>query len=133
MAIGYGVAYPKPEKRSTTKGRKDRREGTLKKSVRAQCVTRDGYCRLAGIGPWDCSGFAEWAHLEEKRRAKTRGMVPEARHTTTHSLMLCGGTHHAKYDTRALKVRLLTARGADGPLRWIFPDGSFYDEPDREA
>lgn len=35
----------KPPKRKTLKGRKDRAEAKVKKTVRAQCVERDGYCR----------------------------------------------------------------------------------------
>lgn len=113
MAIGYGVAQPKPEKLKTTRGRKRRREGKVTKSIRAQCVERDGYCRLMGVGT--CDGPSEWAHLGEKKRARTRGMDPEVRHTTVHSMMLCH-LHHYLYDVGTITITLRTARGANDPV-----------------
>lgn len=121
MGIG-GVACPKPEKIARVKGRKDRAEAKVKKSVRAQCVERDGFCRygkLEHVAP--CQGSSQWAHMGKKRRAKTRGMAPTIRHTTADSLMLCQ-RHHDEYDNRRkprLWIRELTEDGANGSLQFI--------------
>lgn len=104
----------KPEPRKRTKARKERAEAKVKKAVRAECVKRDGFCRLMGCGP--CSGRSEWAHLGEKKRARTRKMAPEVRHTTAGSLMACTG-HHEAYDAGRIEIEPTTARGADGLLR----------------
>lgn len=114
MAIGYGVAAPKGEPRKRVKGRRRRAESQRKKSVRAQCVDRDGFCRLMGLGP--CSGVSEWAHLGDKKRFKTRGQAPEIRHTTAGSFMACSG-HHRRYDAGEIQIEPTTERGADGSLR----------------
>jgi hypothetical protein len=109
-------SFPKPEPIQRTKRRKLRVETLVKQKVRARCVERDGDCRLqrtALFGP--CSGESEWAHLGEKKRARTRGMPPEQRHTTQGSLMLCTG-HHRMYDAGRLGIEPLTPDGADG---WI--------------
>lgn len=128
MAIGYGEACPKPEKRKTTKGRKDRAESKQKHMVRMLCVARDGDCRIMRSGPtvgmaWEafgeCRGESEWAHMHAKRRSQTRGQAPEKRHTSTHSLMLCT-RHHDQYDGRQsprLFITALTRSGADGSLK----------------
>jgi hypothetical protein len=68
----------------------------------------------------DCDGPSQWAHLGDKKRAKTRGMKPDARHTTEGSLMLCR-RHHDRYDGRqmpSLRIKALTEHGADGPLEF---------------
>src|SRR5260221_341989 len=79
MGLG-GVACPKGRTRKQIKGRKDRAEAAVKKLVRAQVAYRDGHCRLMGCGP--CHGESEWAHLGDKKRARTRGQAPTVRHTT---------------------------------------------------
>jgi hypothetical protein len=102
-------------------------------AVRAQCVERDGDCRATGFyfdgeqwrtderlsqeqrGP--CYGDSEWAHMHARRRSKTRGMAPEYRHDTAHSLMLCH-KHHEDYDAKRLIITAITRRGADGPLKF---------------
>lgn len=127
MAIGYGTAQPKPEPRKKSKRRKLYREGKVKKSVRAQCVERDGYCRVAHLRPNDlrrwnpedfpCWGFSEWAHIGSKKRFKTRGQDAAKRHTTWGSVMLCHG-HHEAYDRARMLIKILTPFGADGPLRF---------------
>lgn len=111
MAIGYGIAAPKGESRKRIKGRRDRKEATVKKSVRSQCVDRDGFCRLMGLGL--CEGVSEWAHLGEKKRFKTRGQAPEVRHTTAGSFMACTG-HHYSYDAGEIHIEAMTPNGADG-------------------
>ena len=120
MAIGFGVAVPKPESRQRTKGRKDRREAAIAKIVRAKCVDRDGHCRWRKDN-WtacvNCDGPSEWAHYGARRRAQTRGQLPELRHTTMGSLMLCQ-KHHAEYDARKLRITALGANGCDGELRY---------------
>ncbi len=130
MGIG-GVACPKPESLRKAKARKDRREASVKKSVRAECVARDGDCRICDWenNPDDIhdddlpmpSEFelnpSEWAHLEDSRRARTRKMRPELRHHTSGSCMMCR-FHHALYDNRELHVRFQTNLGADGPMEF---------------
>jgi hypothetical protein len=126
MAIGYGQACPKPEPRKRVKARKDRAETTVKQRVRAACVARDGDCRLQdAVILGLCSGESEWAHMGQKRRARTRGMDPEVRHTTAESLMLCT-FHHQAYD--AGKFDLLgTAAGANAALVIHTADGDFQE------
>lgn len=117
----------KPEPRRIVNARAQRHAAKVVKSVRAQCVTRDGYCR---IGNWEdngddwhswdmedsfCDGPSEWAHLGDKQRFKTRGMPPEVRHTTAGSLMACH-KHHADYDAGLIDIQPEGERGADGPL-----------------
>lgn len=92
--------------------------------VRGECVVRDGYCRIGrvsepALGP--CSGPSEWAHLGDKRRARTRGQEPEERHTTAGSLMACRAHHYAydkgiEADGTKLHIEERTPKGADGPL-----------------
>lgn len=95
--------------------------------VRAECAARDGYCRLAGVARFPpCSGPSEWAHVGEHRRFKTRGMEPEARHTTAGSVMFCADHHHL-YDANRLQITALTERQCDGPLRYEL-DGVVYEE-----
>jgi len=113
MAIGFGVQCPKPETRKRIKRRKRRAEDKQKRIVRAQCVKRDGFCRLTGCGP--CSGVSEWCHMGDKKRARTRGMAPEERHTTAGSFMGCTG-HHRAYDAGEIDMDPITTDGADGPL-----------------
>lgn len=120
MAVGFGVAVPKPEPLKRVRGRKTRAESKVKKSVRAQVFERDGMCRANGLAQfYPCStGAHEWAHLGESKRFRTRGMVPEKRHTTKASCRLCPA-HHAQYDRRAaphLDLVPLTEAGADGPM-----------------
>lgn len=103
-----------------------RGEKARKVDVRKACVNRDGYCRLLGIGPWDCHGPSEWAHLEHKRRGKTVNQAPEIRHTTEASAMFCR-RHHEAYDAHRLRIQLLTPAGANGPLGYDF-DGAVYLE-----
>ena len=133
-------ATPKPARpKVRAKGRKPkgptarrraaraRAERPVKDQVRAECVDRDGSCRLATrskgdvaglVGPHVCRGRSQWAHLGDHKRARTRGMAPEERHTTAGSLMLCEGAHD-QYDRRRkpyLDIDPVTSRGADGPL-----------------
>ncbi len=118
MAVGYGEPCPKPTPRRIVKARKQRQVAKVVKSVRAQCVERDGYCRVGSCAWMFCAGRSEWAHLGEKKRYKTRGMPAEIRHTTADSLMLCH-LHHVAYDrTHTFKIVPLTSLGADGPLRF---------------
>jgi hypothetical protein len=126
------VPFKKSEPTEKEKAREDRREALVKKHVRAECVDRDGYCRvqsddpalLAIVGP--CSGFSQWSHWEAHRRAHTRGQAPEHRHTTAGSGMLCDG-HHTAYDARDWQIEYLTPRGADGPVR-VYTETQEYRE-----
>lgn len=119
-------ALPKPETRKRSKARKDRHEAAVIAKVRAADVERDGYCiflwRIEELGyagwPLGCAGPSELAHLPPWTRAHTRGLPPEARHTTAHTAMLCR-QHHAQLDGRQhprIVVRCLTPDGADGPI-----------------
>jgi hypothetical protein len=120
--------------RKAEKAKAGRAEGKVKGLVRAHVAARDGACRIGLLHSGDsmvlsttlhsrdlaCDGPSEWAHLAEKRRSKTRGQAPEVRHTTADSLILCR-RHHARYDGRErprLEIEALSARGADGPLRF---------------
>lgn len=130
-----GVACPKPISRKRLKGRKDRAEAKVKKSVRAQCVDRDGYCR---VGDWErnpddwhadvlagdaCEGPSQWCHMKTHRRSATRGQAPMRRHTTAASFIGCQ-KHHAQYDGRAKPRLFIEERiwplGADGPLHMFY-------------
>lgn len=117
------LPFAKPVRRAAEKARGDREEARVVQRVRAACVERDGYCRLAwataiATCPIDeCEGPSEWAHLEGHRRFETRGMEPDARHATTWTTMLCK-RHHESYDAHDFYVEpIVDARGADGPLR----------------
>lgn len=127
MAMNTELAFPKPEPRARTKGRKDRAEAKVKTSVRAQCVDRDYTCRVGfskslDVVPrsvWDtyCEGPDQWAHLHSHRRSQTRGQAATKRHTTAGSLILCA-EHHQQYDAHQLRITALTRKGADGPLKF---------------
>lgn len=97
---------------------KRRREETHAAKVRATVTDRDPRCRAAmqGVGP--CDGHLEWAHLGDKRRCFTRGMAPEARHSTAWTAMFCSG-HHRRYDAHHFEVEYLTDHGADGAMRCL--------------
>jgi len=125
----------KPGPTSRYRAKRRRAEGPVAKRVRQQCDDRDGYCRMgrAVMGfnddTWTvrsavdaCEGPSQWAHLGDGTRAKTRGMKPEQRHHTTHSLMLCR-LNHDRYDGRdypRLTIRALTESGADGRSTGVF-------------
>jgi hypothetical protein len=123
--IDYGaLAIPKGERRSTQKGREDREEAAVIKKVRPQVVGRDGYCRLQAA-PQEtrlelfgaCEGPSEWSHYNEThRRSKTMGRSPETRHMVAHSMMLCR-KHSQMYDQNQIRIKELTERGCDGPIR----------------
>lgn len=125
-------ACPKPSKGTAKRARAKlrRADGAVAKRVREKVETRDGYCRLAVVlegtsrdvlfdlfGP--CSGPSEWAHLV--RRSATRGMAPEARHTSRDSVKFCHGHHQGRrgHERHWFDIEYVTARGADGPLRFV--------------
>jgi hypothetical protein len=119
---------PKPEPRKRTKARTARQARKVVKSVRQQCVERDGYCRVVRDWPDNprggspfygeiaCFGPSQWAHLGEFKRSKTRGKAAVERHTTMGSLMLCA-RHHDQYDGRS-RPYLRIAGSPDGVLRF---------------
>ena len=124
-----GVPCPKPEKRATVKRRKQRAEAAVIQSVRAACVERDGYCRVAKDAPvatghlLGCGGPSEWAHFGGWKRARTRGQPASHRHTLSGSLMLCRA-HHQAYDAGRVQIDA-TAAGAEGPLVfWFWTKGT---------
>lgn len=125
-------AAPKGTTRQQAKGRKDRTAAKVVKSVRAQCVERDGECRFGdwenNPGDWHsdalegdaCEGPSQWCHMHQKRRSKTQGQAPEIRHTTADSFMGCQ-RHHDAYDGRRtprLRIMCLTRLGANGALKF---------------
>ena len=127
------MMFPKGKTKLQLKALKDRQEGQIKKLVRAAVAVRDGYCRLAtALNPLAgysdhfatvivaehlCEGPSQWAHFGDKKRARTRGMKPEVRHTTAGSLMLCQAAHD-DYDQGRLHITALTRRGCDGRLKF---------------
>lgn len=130
---GFGKPKMTAARRKTARRR--RAEGEVVKAVRPMCVARDGYCRTSrydllaashALGIC-CRGRSEWAHLGDKKRARTRGMAPEERHTTAGSLMLCGRMHRL-YDDGELQIEALTEHGADGRLRFRLGE-AVYEEP----
>jgi len=112
---GQKVEAPKRSKPIRRKPR-SREERDRITAVRAKCVTRDGYCRGQREGyVHTCEGPSEWAHLERKRRSKTRNQPPAIRHTTADSLMLCQSLHRL-YDKHQVAIEV-GGRGCNGPLR----------------
>jgi hypothetical protein len=127
-------AIRKPEPRKRAQRRKRRQEKAVVKTVRELCDDRDGRCRVAHprltttigdagrYGPVldildDCSGPSEWAHLEDRKRARTRGEAPAKRHTTAGSCKFCR-RHHRQYDAGEIAITFLEPeRGADGLMR----------------
>jgi hypothetical protein len=110
---------PKPEPKAKSKARAKRHEAAIIQQVRAQCVERDGPCRVGGtttlFGP--CRGDSEWCHLGDMKRFKTRGQEPWLRHTTAGSFMGCT-LHHRYYDAYELTIEPIdSALGANGVLR----------------
>jgi hypothetical protein len=97
-------------------------------------VERDGDCRICDWekNPSDTheddlpmpdemsAGRSEWAHLERGKRARTRGMKPELRHSTYSSAMLCT-FHHRLYDAGHLRIGIRSSLGANGLLDWTTP------------
>lgn len=118
-----GLAYPKGPSRKTLKGRVKRSEATVKREVRAACVERDGYCRLAGLAiVGQCQGRSEWSHMAGHRRSQTMGRPADERHATAWTSMLC--TKHGKLEEDdAIAIVPLTDRGLDGPIevQWKAP------------
>ncbi len=116
----YQSRKPKPGPTAKARAKRRRAERPVVKSVRAQCVERDGYCRLAALSP--CNGPSEWAHLGAKKRARTRGMLPEERHTKAGSFMACR-RHHQLYDAGLIEIAVIPESygplpyGADAPMR----------------
>ncbi len=123
------TAIPKPKPKRLERAKRKRVESKVIQKVRGECVVRDGECR---IGDWErnpedyhddglndvyCEGESEWAHLEDKRRFKTRGQSAEQRHTTAYTAMLCK-RHHDLYDDRQIQLQFTTFDGANGPLKW---------------
>lgn len=123
------VRYPhrkarkKPGFQARKTAKRRRAEGPVITAVRAACVERDGYCRYWNdtfarcFVSAECHGPSEWAHLENMRRGRTRGMKPELRHTTAGTAMLCR-FHHRAYDAGTLRIASITGTGADGPMVW---------------
>jgi hypothetical protein len=103
------------------RARKRRQDSAYAQTIRTQVEARDGHCRYA----WDvprtersrCQGDAEWAHLGNTRRFKTRGLPPEQRHTTGGTLMLCTA-HHRLLDAYRLTITAESIDGCDGNLTY---------------
>src|SRR6478735_6087301 len=126
-ALG-SYARKKPGPTAKYRAKRKRADDAYAAVIRAVVDERDGHCRYwldRFSSPTDedvttCEGPSKWAHLRGKTRAQTRGMPPEQRHTTADSVKLCR-YHHGCYDGRRaqrLKIRVLTKKGADGPLEF---------------
>lgn len=134
MAIAYRkLALPKPRRkqkpvkrlRAKTRIRpmsaKRRAEQRIVAQVFKDIEPRDGDCRIRLLdyesqqlaGP--CSGPTDPMHLGEWRRAKTRRMAPEVRHTRKTILRGCRG-HHRAYDGHRFDLAYTPASGAEGVL-----------------
>ncbi len=109
----YQSKRKKPGPTAKARAKRRRAESPVAMFVRERCVDRDGYCRLMGLSP--CEGPSEWAHLGEKKRARTRGMSPEMRHTVAGSMMMCA-KHHRAYDAGQIWIAV-SSTGAVGPIR----------------
>lgn len=99
------------------RAKRKRADDAVRLEVRAFCVDRDGYCKLAQVG--GCGGRSEHAHLGDKRRARTRGQAPDLRHTTEGSAIFCT-THHRAYDRGDLAISMFAELGANGPMRVVY-------------
>jgi hypothetical protein len=114
-------ACPKPEPRTRINARAKRQEASVKKSVRAECVERDGYCALAPyawrLGP--CAGKSEWAHEHSRRRSKTMKMPAAYRHDRRLTFMACT-RHHRNYDLHEFSI-VVGEAGMDGPFDVCIP------------
>ena len=114
------LTHAKPERRKRTKGRKSSKESARKRSIRARCIERDGYCRIGKDADdyTDCIGPSGWAHFGEFKRTRTRGQDAERRHTTAGSFMACKA-HHNDYDACELIIVAVDRdRGCDGELTY---------------
>lgn len=125
-----GSPLPKPEPRKRTVARKQRQEAAIIQAVRAQCVDRDGHCRVMRDGAPEqffgaCRGRSEWSHASSHRRSKTMGMAPEDRHQRSRSMQLCSA-HSAAYDQHRMDIVELSDAGCDGPLRYE-RDGAVWE------
>ena len=100
----------KPGPTAKARAKRARAEAPIKKTVRAACVERDGYCVIWGQRPYrdiggatifmsgyECDGPPQWTHMHSRRRSQPRNQAPEMRHDTAHSFMACQ-KHHDQYD-----------------------------------
>ncbi len=110
----YQSKRKKPGPTAKHRAKRRRAEHPVAKSVRAECVERDDYCRLMELSR--CEGPSEWAHLGANKRARTRGMAPELRHTKAGSFMACR-RHHRRYDAGQIEIGVIPEHGANGPMR----------------
>jgi hypothetical protein len=121
------LAKPARGTRKRVKARRQRQAAKVAKSVREDCVERDGFCliwRRATSSDWArlanpiCDGPSEWAHIGQHRRCHTQGQAPEQRHTTKGSGMLCQ-RHHVAYDAHAFDIEPLTDAGMNGAFKVV--------------
>ena len=118
---------PKPEPIKRVKARRAREEQKVKQDIRRLVFAREEFtCRLFERGLGECEGPLEWAHLGDYRRAKTRKMAPERRHTTVGSLCLCR-RHHSLYDGHRLDIEVGN-EGADGLLSFKLGDSIYVEK-----
>lgn len=120
MSAWAGPLWKSKETIQRGKNRKKRKEAAVKKSVREQCVARDGYCKPAKDGfKHECEGPSEWMHLPGFTRAQTRGMEPERRHSRKTSCMGCRRIHEMLDGKRHPRVvPEMGPDGADGKIQW---------------
>lgn len=112
-----GLAFPKNESPRDRRDRLQKHEKAVKARIRKTVFRRDAACIVPEDPRWPHDGRDEWAHLEDNKRARTRGRPAEERHTTRGSCRLCQ-RHHEAYDAGRMRPRFLTDKGADGPIEW---------------
>ena len=130
MARYQPLEKPRTVKKIRTRPRRvsatQRKDLAYAASVRAAVLERDGFCRVGQLmskaSQKPCDGPLAWCHLQGHRRAQTRRMAPERRHSTAWTVMLCQ-FHADQEERRLLTYWALTDRGADGPMVWTLPSG----------
>lgn len=123
------VKIPKPEPQSKVRARKKRQDQQAVKTAHEVVFEEDRACRfpergrdLFPCGPRGAND--QLAHLDDRKRSRTRGRSPEFRHDPEHMMRLCPN-HHGDYDGPARRreerftIQYLTDRKARGPCRFL--------------
>lgn len=114
----------KPGPTARRRASKRRRDLAAQRAVVDQLKARDGVCRLFGLfSVGQCYGFTSPHHLGAKKRAFTRGMAPDERHSPAWECLLCE-RHHEMVERHLLELDYVdTVAGANGKLLVCDPDG----------
>lgn len=108
-------SFPKPERRQTTKQRKDRQQAAWIRLVHTLVFERDSTCRIC-LGSRNAHRDRDEMH-EDPSRAKTRNLPPELRFNRAICGRICASCHRALHDGKIRLVFLDPALGFDGPVR----------------